>query len=121
MLSKSGIFDEARLARADAHAVRWSYWLAYALVFVGMMDAISTEVALRAGGAWEANPIIRALQANLGVYWIVPKMALHGMLAFMVIWYPNRTTLVAMTGVAALVTAASVNNFTIYFSTIGVI
>lgn len=109
----------AREARANAKNLVWAQRLAIGLIVVGALDAFSTEVALAAGSAWEMNPLIRAAQATLGVYWVMPKMLLHGFLAGMVVWYPNRATLIAMTGVSLIVLLASINNFTVYLNTSG--
>lgn len=116
--SKS-IDHAAREARACPRAATFAWWLALALIIVGFLDVVSTDLALATGGAVEANPVVRNMQAALGPLWVAPKILLHGALAFMVVWYPNRATLVAMTGVAGLVLFAAVNNFGIYADIVG--
>lgn len=99
---------------------RWiAVTIAIALLLVGAMDAVSTELALATGQAWEANPIVRWLQEQIGVYWIAPKMAVHGFLAFVVMRFPIPMTLLVMGALASVVFAVSLNNFDIYFDAIG--
>ncbi|MBX2855530.1 MAG: hypothetical protein KTR21_11100 [Rhodobacteraceae bacterium] len=114
----TSIRDMAREAREDKRAGAYAFWLAIAILIAGVLDVVSTDLALAAGGAREANPVVRALQATLGGFWVVPKLLLHGVLGYMVTWFPNRPTLVSMTIVCVLVLFAAVNNFSIYFDTI---
>lgn len=109
----------ARDARAEGRGVMWARWLAAAIIVVGALDAVSTDLALGTGLAREANPVVRFIQAQLGDLWLAPKMALHGVMAWMVTWYPNLPTLIALTAVSALAGLAAVNNFAIYFEVAG--
>ncbi|MGD1868383.1 MAG: DUF5658 family protein [Neomegalonema sp.] len=111
--------DAALSARHCPKASSFAWWLAMALIVVGFLDVVSTDLALATGGAVEANPIVRQMQAAMGPWWVAPKILLHGGLAFMVVWYPNWTTRVTMSGVAGLVLAAAVNNFGIYADIVG--
>lgn len=108
----------AREARLDQRAVAWARWLALAIIIVGLMDCVSTELALASGQAREANPVVRAMLETIGVFWLLPKMMVHGALAGMSVWYPNRVTLTALTGVACLAGLAAANNFAIYFDAV---
>lgn len=105
----------AREARQNPGAMAWARWLALAIIIVGLLDCVSTELALASGHAREANPVVRALLETVGVYWLLPKMAVHGALAGMSVWYPNRLTLAALSMVACLAGVAAANNFAIYF------
>ncbi len=105
---------EARRARSHPGRLFWARLLAAALVLVGGFDAFTTELALRTGGAIEINPVIRAAQEGLGVWWIAAKMAAHVLLAGAVLWFPNRPTLIAMSLVTLLTAAVAVNNLEIY-------
>lgn len=104
----------ARLARRKPRNVTWSHYLAAALIVAGVADAATTEIALATGQASEANPIVAALQAAFGQWWIVPKMAVHGLLAGAVVYFPNRVTLYAMTALTAAIFAVAINNLLIY-------
>ena len=114
----TSIREMAREAREDKRAGAYAFWLAVAILIAGVLDVVSTDLALAAGGAREANPVVRALQASLGAFWVVPKLLLHGVLGYMVTWFPNRPTLISMTIVCGLVLLAAANNFSIYFDTI---
>ena len=109
----ASFFAIARDARADKEAADFGFWLAVAIAVAGVFDVISTDLALSAG-AYEANPIIRSLQAWLGVAWIAPKLLMHVLLGYMVMWYPNRPTLIMMTIVCGLIFLAAFNNFGIF-------
>lgn len=113
------VFDLAREARSNPGCRTYGFWLAIGIVLVGLLDVVSTDIALTHGGAYEANPLIRSLMTSLGVFWVAPKMILHGALGYMVIWYPNRITLAVMTVVAGLVALAAANNFYIYAEAVG--
>ncbi len=41
-----------------------------------LADVISTDLALRVPGAFEANPLMLASQATFGSFWWLPKLAL---------------------------------------------
>lgn len=120
-VAKKNLSTLAREARERPGLVRWSFWLAVVLVIVGFLDVISTDIALATGGAREANPVVRGLMDVLGPFWVVPKMVLHVVLGYMVVWYPNRPTLATMSAVAGLVLAAAINNFIIYANIVGVV
>jgi Domain of unknown function (DUF5658) len=47
------------------------------MLFVGLQiaDIVSTNYALALPGVWEANPLMAWSQAELGVLWWVPKLA----------------------------------------------
>lgn len=105
---------DARTKRLNYGAARW---LALVVILVGLADVYSTNVALGAGDAREFNPIVDWLQVELGVYWVFPKMAVHLLLAAMILWYPNLMTLLALTSVSALVLTVSMNNMSIYYAT----
>ena len=66
--------------------------LALAIVIVGGLDLISTNIALGAGQI-EANPVLRSMQTDLGPWWSLPKMAFHLALAYLVLWLPSKRML----------------------------
>ncbi|MBX2855529.1 MAG: hypothetical protein KTR21_11095 [Rhodobacteraceae bacterium] len=114
----ASFFAMARDARADKQAADFGFWLAVAIAVAGVFDVISTDLALSTG-AQEANPIIRQLQTWLGAAWLAPKLMLHVLLGYMVMWFPNRPTLIMMTVVCGLIFLAAFNNFGIYFQAVG--
>lgn len=116
MRRRASLRDEARRARAHLRRAYWARVVALLLLTAGVADALTTELALRTGGAVELNPIIRATQAALGVWWIPAKMAAHLLLAAALMWYPNRPTIIAMAGVAVLTAAVAANNLVIYLT-----
>ncbi|MCI4660452.1 MAG: DUF5658 family protein [Neomegalonema sp.] len=118
-VAKKTITMKAAEARALPMRESWGFWLAVFLVMVGFLDVVSTEVALGTGAAREANPVVRSMMESIGVYWIAPKMLLHVMLGYMVVWYPNLPTLLTMSGVSMLVLAAAVSNSLIYLHATG--
>jgi hypothetical protein len=63
-----------------------------AIVIVGGLDLISTNVAL-AAGQLEGNPLLRSIQLDLGLWWSLPKMAFHLVLAYLVLWIPSKRML----------------------------
>lgn len=84
--------------------------LAVLIVVVGFFDVISTNVTLAAGNV-ERNPLIRWIQHHLNEWWFLPKIAVHFLLALVILWLPTRRMIWnARVGVAlyALVIA---NNF----------
>ena len=75
------------------HRLRhWGRILALAIVIVGGLDLISTNVAL-AAGQLEGNPLLRSIQLDLGLWWSLPKMAFHLVLAYLVLWIPSKRML----------------------------
>ncbi len=89
---------------------RWGRFLALAIVIVGGLDLVSTNVAL-AAGQLEGNPLLRSIQMDLGPWWSLPKMAFHLALAYLVLWIPSKRMLAtgAMVSVAYVLLVA--NNF----------
>lgn len=83
------LVEEAEKSRASVF--RW--WAAWALVViyncVGVADIVSTVTAIEAGAGVEANPILNALMTHAGEGWILAKLALQGLISFMVVWFPH--------------------------------
>lgn len=104
--------EPSNLMRAAAAA------FAVLTIVAGVLDALSTELALATGHAYEANPVVRGLQELGGLFWIVPKMAAHGLLAYVLVRYPNIWTIGLLGGLALATLAVALNNFQIYFDII---
>ncbi len=98
-------FDRAKRialrSRADKRLKRAGRVLATVILILGGLDVISTNAAL-ATGQIEGNPLIRSLQAEMGIWWSIPKIAFHLALACLVLWIPSKRMLV----VGAVVSAA---------------
>lgn len=60
------------------------------VVTVGIFDVLSTNAMLAAGNM-EANVLMAGLQHNLGVWWFVPKLLVHVLVALIVLWLPTKT------------------------------
>jgi len=79
-------------------------------VVVAVIDVVSTNAALAAGHV-EGNPLIRELQASLGSWWPVPKIAFHLALGLLILWLPSRK-MMSMAGLVVVgYVAIIINNF----------
>lgn len=76
-------------SRQDQRLVLTARVLAALIVLVGILDVVSTNAAL-AAGYMESNVLIAAIQATWGIWWFVPKLAVHGALAAFVLWLPSK-------------------------------
>lgn len=105
--------EDARQSRASAlaRAAAWALVVVYNMV--GAADIASTVIALDAGAGVEANPFLNALMTHIGEGWIFAKLALQGLISFMVLWFPHWIVL----GFFAAATAGNAlivyNNFSI--------
>ena len=63
--------------------------LALMIVVVGVLEVVSTNASIAAGGA-ETNALIAALMTQLGAYWYVPKMAIHVIVSLFLLWLLSR-------------------------------
>lgn len=81
--------EDAERSRAS----RWSPIAAWAAVIVynliGVADILSTVHAIESGFGSEANPFLRMVMAHAGDGWIYAKLALQGVISFMVLWFPH--------------------------------
>ncbi len=100
----------ARKSRNNERLMHWGRVLAAALVIIGGLDIVSTNAAL-AVGYIESNPLMRSLQANMGSWWSLPKMAVHLVLACLVLWIPSKHMLVTGAVVSAAYILLVANNF----------
>ena len=102
--------------RQAARSRRVERWPAFALIVailtlvVGIGDVISTNQGL-AAGAVELNPLFAWVQATFGSWWFLPKMALHGVVAAMVIWFPQPMVLAVVFPIILANGAIILNNF----------
>lgn len=63
--------------------------LAVLIVVIGIFDVISTNVTLAAGNR-ESNPLILWVQHHMGEWWFIPKIAVHFLMALLVLWLPTQ-------------------------------
>ena len=100
----------AEVRRKNAHLVTTARILSLLFVVVAGFDIISTNAALAAGHV-EGNPVVRAIQADLGAWWSAPKVGVHLILGLLLLWHPSRK----MVSMACLVIvgyfAVIINNF----------
>jgi len=87
--------QDARRARENPTLARAGSLVAGVFVMLGILDVISTNWALEVG-AYEANAFIRYLQEKFGTLWFVPKIMLQALVATMIVWSPNKPTLIIM-------------------------
>ena len=97
-------------SRTNERLRYWGRVLAAVFVVIGGLDLISTNAAL-AAGQFEGNPLIRWLQAEMGPWWSLPKMAFHLLLAYLILWMPSKRMLVTGSLVSAAYLFLLVNNF----------
>ncbi len=83
------IGSKAARSRNCASLRHTGFALAALLLIAGGMDAVSTNVALT-GGYVEGNPIVGSLQTSLGLWWVLPKIVLHLVAAYFLLWLPSR-------------------------------
>ncbi len=97
-------------SRDNERLMHWGRVLAAALVIIGGLDIVSTNAALAAGYI-ESNPLMRSLQANMGSWWPLPKMAVHLVLACLVLWIPFKRMLATGAAVSAAYILLVASNF----------
>ena len=105
--------EDARQSRASriGRAVAWAFVIIYNMV--GAADIASTVIALDSGAGVEANPVLSTVMTHAGDGWIFAKLALQGLISFMVLWFPHWIVL-AFFGAATAGNAWIVfNNFSI--------
>ena len=104
------------LVQQAAESRRVEHWQILALIVailtivVGVGDVISTNQGL-AAGAVEINPLFAWLQAEMGRWWFLPKMALHLIVAAMLLWYPQPIVMSIVIPIILFNSAVIVNNF----------
>lgn len=76
---------------------------------VGVLDIMSTSVAIDSGIAEEANPVVAQVMESLGPGWVGAKLFLQAIITVMVLWFPHRLV-IGMFIAAMFVNAIIVNN-----------
>ena len=102
--------DHSAICRDEQAVQGAALLLATMLVFVGVLDVISTNAALAMGNT-EANPVVAAFQRHWGVWWFVPKLSIHIALAMVVLWLPSRRMIRNARAGIILYAAVIIGNF----------
>ena len=110
------LIDEASRSRRNKIAGLVAIAAVVVYNFVGLADIVSTILGVHSGAGEEVNPVLRAAMANMGPGWVAAKLALQGVISFMVLWFPHRVVL------AIFVVAIMVNAWVVYnnFVVVGV-
>ena len=102
------LVEQASRSRQDRLAGRIALFAVVVYNIVGLSDIASTLLSIHAGAGEEANPVLRAAMAGLGPGWIAAKLALQGVISFMVLWFPHRIVL------AIFIAAITFNTLVVY-------
>jgi hypothetical protein len=84
--------------------------ISFLILVAGVGDVISTNQGL-AAGAVELNPVLAWIQAKMGFWWFLPKMALNGILVAIVLWNPRPMVMMTIITLILVNTAIILNNF----------
>jgi hypothetical protein len=84
--------------------------IALLIVVVGILDVISTNASIAAGGA-ETNGLVLAFMTELGFWWFLPKMAIHILVAAFILWLPSKPLLWKARVCVAIYTMIIASNF----------
>jgi len=83
------LHKDAESARASTRNLVAAWALVIAYNTAGLFDIVSTTIAIDSGLGREANPVILAMMQSIGGYWVLPKLALQGVVSLMVLWFPH--------------------------------
>lgn len=77
--------------RSRASVLRRRVALAAVIIYnlIGVADILSTNYAISSGAGYESNPLVRAAMDHAGAGWVFAKLALQGVISFMVLWFPH--------------------------------
>lgn len=81
--------EDAESARASALNMASAIALVVLYNIIGVLDIVSTVIAIESGAGEEGNPLILALMNHIGDYWMLTKLALQGVISVMVLWFPH--------------------------------
>ena len=80
------------------------------IVLVGVLDVVSTNASIAAGGS-ENNVLIAGLMTQLGAWWFVPKLATHITVAAFVMWLPSKQLVSKARACVIIYTVIIASNF----------
>lgn len=91
--SERRLSKDAEISRASRF--RWNSAVMLVIFYniVGVLDIISTTIAIETGAGYEANPFIRLMMNEAGNWWIVAKLFLQGVITAMVLYFPHSIVL----------------------------
>ncbi|MDH3475536.1 MAG: DUF5658 family protein [Rhodospirillales bacterium] len=104
------VISKAERERGHPLRTNMALVLGLSLIFVGALDVATTNLALAAGN-FEANPLVRALQGAFGPWWALPKMVVHLLFAWFLVWLPSQRMILIGAGVVVMFLAIAANNF----------
>ncbi len=106
---RNTLAQDAAKSRASAlgRTVAWAVVIGYNIV--GFIDIYSTIAAIDSGAGVEANPLVRSVMFHAGDGWIAAKLALQGVISFMVLWFPH-WIVISFFAVASAINAGVVYN-----------
>lgn len=83
---------------------RWRAAILSVIVYnlVGVVDIISTTIAIETGAGYEANPFLRSVMDAWGPWWIAVKLSLQAVVTMMVLYFPHWIVLAFFTLATAL-------------------
>lgn len=102
------------LSHRGKSAESTTYFWAAMIVVIGVFDILSTNTML-AAGFHESNPLIAWVQTHTGAWWVLPKIAVHAGLAWLVLRWPTRRMLRNARIGVAIYALVILNNFSLLF------
>jgi uncharacterized protein DUF5658 len=81
--------EDAERSRASVFRRRAAWFVVIVYNLVAIADIVSTNIAVGSGAGFEANPIMRLAMDQAGSGWVFAKLALQGVISFMVLWFPH--------------------------------
>lgn len=93
-------------------------WASMILV-IGVFDILSTN-AMLAAGFYESNPLVAWVQTETGAWWVLPKIAVHAGLAWLVLMRPTRRMIRNARIGVAIYAFVILNNVSLLFRDSGV-
>lgn len=106
--------EDAERSRASVLRRRTAWAVVIIYNLIGIADIISTIVAINAGAGFEANPVMRTAMEHAGDGWVIAKLALQGVISFMVLWFPHWVVL-------GLFAAATAGNAWIVYNNLSIV
>lgn len=107
------LLREAEASRLDEALRLLSLVLVVFYNLIGVLDVISTILAIGGGRGEEANPVMQAMMSQLGPGWILGKFFLQALVSGMVLWYPHKYVLALFTPAVVGNAVVVANNFMI--------
>lgn len=96
--------------RRDSRLRLAAQLLALMIVVVGVLDVVSTNASIAAGGA-ENNVFVAALMMQMGDWWCVPKLTVHLLVAAFVLCLPTYQLLRKARACVLIYTVIIASNF----------